>query len=417
MINQYNMKKYIKIFLLILIISACLIIKPVFSDSNLTQTNAEIKLLNNELKDKKKQLEDIKKQQEEYSELIRKQQESKVSLENQLNILENKILKSELDIKETEIAIDQINLEIRKINLDVSATDKKIETEKEHLANLLKLAYKQDQVSTLEALLLNSSLADFLSQAKYLEDTNEEIGNSLDNLKRDKKNLEYNQNLKLEISKELLAKKDDLKKKKDALEYEKGNKENILVQTASREKEFQSLLARAKAEQASATNEILSLERTVRAKLESLENGEKNKLELDSDFAWPVTKNYITATFHDPDYPFRNIIGEHSGVDIRAGQGSTLKSTASGYVAKVKYDGSGRYAYIMIIHGDGFSSVYGHVSRVSVNEDDYVLQGQVIGATGGMPGTPGSGYFSTGPHLHFEIRKDGIPVDPLNYLP
>jgi murein DD-endopeptidase MepM/ murein hydrolase activator NlpD len=411
------MKKHIKIFSLILIISTCFVINPVFSNSNLAQTNAEIKVLNNELKDKKKEIEEIKKQQEEYSKLIKKQQESKVTLKSQLSILENRILKSGLDIKETEIAIEQINLEVRKLNLDIAATDKKIESGKKHLANLLKLVYKQDQVSTLEALLLNSSLADFLNQAKYLEDTNEEIANSLDGLKRDKKNLEHNQELKLEISKELLAKKNDLKKKKDALEYEKNNKENILAQTASKEKEFQSFLSKAKAEQTSATNEILSLERTVREKISLLENSEINKLKLDSDFAWPVTKNYITATFHDPTYPFRKIIGEHSGIDIRAAQGSALRTTAFGYVAKVKYDGSGRYAYIMIIHGDGFSSVYGHISKVSVKEDEYVLQGQVIGATGGMPGTPGSGYFSTGPHLHFEIRKDGIPVNPLNYLP
>lgn len=406
-----------KIKILILVFLAFLIFSStaVFSYSSNEPANAEIKILNSQLKEKKKELDKIKEQQAEYSEIIKKHQASKTTLESQLVILESRIAKAGLDISETELAIDEMNLQIRKLNLDIAATDKAIEDEKSHLTSLLKLVYKQNQASTLEILLLNSSLADFLNQVKYLEDTNEEISSSLNKLAKQKNNLEQDQESKVQKNKELVKLKKDLLHKRDALSYEKDNKESILVQTSSREKEFQSLLDQAKSEQTQATYEILSLENSVRQKLNALDSSKLEK--LDSDFVWPVTKNYITATFHDPDYPYRNIIGEHSAIDIRAAQGTTLRATASGYVAKVKYDGSRSYAYIMIIHGDGYSSVYGHVSRVSVAEDDYVLQGQVIGASGGMPGTPGAGYFTTGPHLHFEIRKDGIPVNPLDYLP
>ncbi|MCF7820646.1 MAG: peptidoglycan DD-metalloendopeptidase family protein [Candidatus Pacebacteria bacterium] len=409
------MIRKIKFLIILLIAFLTLSSVPVFGIIDSGTANAEIKILNSQLKEKKKALDEIKTKQEEYSQIIKQHQESKATLESQLAILENRILKSELDIQETELLIDEMNLQIRKLNLDIAATDKTIEGEKLHLSELLKLVYKQNQASTLEILLLNSSLADFLNQVKYLEDTNEEIASSLDELRKYKDNLEKDQQAKVEKNQELLALKEDLIKKKDALEYEKDNKENILVQTASREKEFQSLLEQAKAEQAQASSEIVSLENTVRRKLSALDSSKLEK--LDSEFAWPVPKNYITSTFHDPDYPYRKIIGEHPAVDIRAAHGTTLRAAASGYVAKVKFDGSRSYGYIMIIHGDGYSTVYGHVSRVTVAEDDYVLQGQVIGASGGMPGTPGAGYFTTGPHLHFEIRKDGIPVNPLNYLP
>ena len=69
----------------------------------------------------------------------------------------------------------------------------------------------------------------------------------------------------------------------------------------------------------------------------------------------------------------------------------------------------------MIIPSGGVATLYAHLSRIDVKPDQFVSRGQTIGATGGMPGTKGAG-LSTGPHLHFETRKDGVPVDPMRYL-
>lgn len=416
MIRDNRQKKIIFFLISIIIISSLFLIRSNLAIGQYDPgIDEEVKLLNEQIQSQKKQLENIQKKQEEYSKLMKIKSQEKDSLQNQLEMLDNNLRKSELDIEEATLEISKNNLEIKKIEIDIENKNEQIEKEKNHISTLLKLLYKQNQTSPLEIILLNSSLADFINQVTYIENTNKELNDSLTSLKVNKEEMDEQKKILDEKMVKLAELKSELENKKNILEGEVVNKEFILAETKESEKEYKKLLETAKKENDRAMAEISSLERTVREKLAKKSN---NKLEESlSGFVWPVTKSTITALFHDPSYPFRRSIGEHSGVDIRASQGSTLKAAASGYVARAKFDGSTAYAYIMIVHADGFSTVYGHVSGVSVSEDEYVTQGQVIGRTGGAPRTAGAGSFSTGPHLHFEVRKDGIPVNPLNYLP
>ncbi len=379
------------------------------------EIDAEIKALNDKIQIQKKQMDSLAEKQKAYQAAIEQKRQDKNNLVNQLSILENRTAKTKLDVDSTNINIDKTNLEIKKIQLDMQNVDSEIEVEKEHIGNLIRLVYRQDQVSTIEMLLLNNSLSEFLNQAKYLENTNDKIRESLELLQNKKSQLEKSQANLDEKNKELITLKGELEKKIDSLEYEQESKEIILEETKSSEAEYQRLIAQARKEQLQAEAEVYSLEKLVRQKMSKKD---KDKLESgSSDIAWPVAGRTITTGFHDADYPYRKIIGEHPAVDIRAAQGSTLRAAGDGYVARVKFDGTTAYAYIMIIHNNGLSTVYGHVSGVSVAVDQYVHQGDVIGKTGGAPRGTGSGPFTTGPHLHFEVRKDGIPVNPLNYLP
>lgn len=375
----------------------------------------EIEALNIKIQNQKKQIDALQAKQKEYQAQIIAKQNDQASLSNQLAVIENRLGKAQLDIEETTLEIDKTGLEIKKIEIDTENLNKKIEDQKLHISNLLRLVYKQEQTTALEALLLNDSLSDFLNQVKYLEDANTEIGASVNDLKRQKEQLDKNKEILEGKNGDLAALKIKLEEKKNGLLFDQESKTSILEETKSSEKAFQSLLAKARAEQQQAQIDIANAENAIRQKMSQKD---KDRLEDgDSVIAWPVSKNYITTGFHDPDYPFRKIIGEHPAIDIRAPQGSTLRAAADGYVAKVKFDGSKNYAYIMIIHGNNLSTVYGHVSAVSVSVDQYVVKGQVIGKTGATPGTAGAGPFTTGPHLHFEVRKNGIPVNPLNYMP
>jgi len=407
--NQWLIQPYLTGFIILL-----LILMPIFSYAqNADPINTEIKELNKKIEKSKNKIKDIQAKQQQYSQNISQKQKEKASLNNQLSILDNRLAKTKLDIETVETEINQTNLEIKKVNIEIDDQNEKIKEEKEHISNILKFLYKQNQGSTLEILLLNDSLTDFINQVKYLEDLNGEVVNSLDVLKKYKKELE-NKKSDLDVkNKEIKNLKQELEEKIVSLDEEQNNKLFILEEVKGSEREYQRLLSRAKQEQEEASAEILNSERAVRAKIAQLS---KDELKFnDKGLIWPVPKNVITAYFHDPDYPFRYIF-EHPAIDIRAGQGTNLKAAASGYVARAKDAGKG-YSYIRIIHGNDLSTVYGHVSKIFVKENEYVVQGQSIGQTGGMPGTSGAGRLTTGPHLHFEVRLNGIPVNTLEYLP
>jgi murein DD-endopeptidase MepM/ murein hydrolase activator NlpD len=132
-------------------------------------------------------------------------------------------------------------------------------------------------------------------------------------------------------------------------------------------------------------------------------------------FAWPVIGR-VSAGFHDA--PYKEHFGvPHLGMDIVVAQGTQVRSAADGVVFLVRDGGETGYTYVLIGHRDGYATLYGHLSAVSVNAGDDVEQGQIIGLSGATPGTPGAGPMTTGPHLHFEVIQGGVNVNPRNVLP
>lgn len=133
-------------------------------------------------------------------------------------------------------------------------------------------------------------------------------------------------------------------------------------------------------------------------------------------FAWPVApKKGISAYFHDASY--KDVFHvTHEAIDIPAPQGTEVLAPALGYVYKITDNGMG-YSSIILAHRDNFMTVYGHVSKFLVKEGQLVATGTPIALSGGTPGTVGAGWMTTGPHLHFEVIKNGKHIDPLQFLP
>ncbi len=372
-----------------------------------------IEELNNKIQQEKQKLEETQKKIEEYQQQIAVKQAEVNSLKKQLNVLDDKISQAELDLKANELNLNTISLEIQSITLEIKNKDAQINVTKDKIAEVLRQLYLADQKNLLEILLLHERLGDFFDQLNYLQELQNTLQSNVDYLQKLKVELE-NQQQNLSNKKiKLLDIKKSLEISQSLLTATKEEKTYLIQQTKQSENRYQLLLAQAISEQESANLDIQRMESELRQKIAN----EKEYTQLsDANFIWPINPALgITAYFHDPDYPFRKYF-EHPAIDIRAKQGTPIKAAASGYVGRAKDAGYG-YSYIMLIHGNNFSTVYGHVSKINVSEGDFVTKGQIIGLSGGLPGTPGAGRLTTGAHLHFELRYNGLPIDPLEYLP
>ena len=125
-------------------------------------------------------------------------------------------------------------------------------------------------------------------------------------------------------------------------------------------------------------------------------------------FVWPCS-GPITSYYGWRVHPIFGTRKYHSGMDIAVDTGTPIHAAAAGVIVYSGWMGGYGYA-IMIDHGGGLVTIYGHNSSLAVGEGQRVSQGQVVAYAGS------TGY-STGPHCHFEVRLHGEVTEPLNYLP
>lgn len=190
-------------------------------------------------------------------------------------------------------------------------------------------------------------------------------------------------------------------------EEERKRKEEEARKAAEAERKRKEEEARKAAEAAEAARK--AAEEAQRAKEEAAREAAQNRDPLDAGFIWPIEKYYcFTGYFGYRTHPITKQWTLHSGVDLAASTGTKIYATQSGTVSLADWNGA--YGLCVIIdHGNGLQSLYGHCSKLLVSKGQHVTQGQTIalvGATGG----------ATGSHLHFEVRLYGTPVDPLPYL-
>jgi murein DD-endopeptidase MepM/ murein hydrolase activator NlpD len=376
----------------------------------------EISQLNTKISEKKNKVKQLEKSIAEYKEKISQKRLEAVSLSNQMAILDNRAAQVELDIEATEEKIDTLDLEIEAFTLIIDAKEVSLARQKELIGELLRTIHYNDEKKYIEVAAAYDNFSEFYNQVQYVNTVEKNLGASVRGLRITKEELDEKKEATTDRKDSYEVLQDELAEKRKNLDEQLFAKEDLLAQTHSSELTFKTLLGSLKNQYQQIENEITGIEREIRRKLEAEDKLKGFELDGETILSWPTQSRYITSRFHDPDYPYRHIF-EHNAIDIRAAQGTPLKAVASGYVARARHcRASTCYSYVMLVHSGGISTVYGHTSNILVVEDQFVTRGDVIGYSGGTPGTIGAGPFVTGPHLHFEVRKNGIPVNPLGYL-
>ena len=179
---------------------------------------------------------------------------------------------------------------------------------------------------------------------------------------------------------------------------EKAKKKNVVYKALKqRRKEYEAYVA--ELEKSSKELEVLILKK-VAARTGA-------KVYGSGALAWPL-RGRITSRFGYRRHPIYGGRSHHTGLDIAAKYGTPIKAADAGEVIfSGWWDGYGKA--VVIDHGKKTTTVYGHMSRIYKSVGAIVAKGQVLGLVGS------TGY-STGPHLHFEVRKNGKPKNPMNYL-
>jgi murein DD-endopeptidase MepM/ murein hydrolase activator NlpD len=372
-------------------------------------TGQEIRDINDEISVRQLKIDQLNSQIETYQTKIDQAEAKQASLAGEIELLDNRAAQNQLEIEAAGEEIKKIDAEMRVTDKSIAEAQAALEREREMIASVLRAIHSADHSSLVDWLFSSASFSDLFGRVEKLETLHKSLNTALTTAKETRNSLQTYKDQQESRLVSLADLQTELEKKTALLNDQKEAKGILIAQTARSEAEFQELLEDLQAEQQYINRQIAGLQSDIEQRLR-----EGDVAGDTSALSWPVYPSQgLSATFHDPTYPYRHLF-EHPGVDIPIPVGTPVESVAPGYVAWVR-QGTMYGNYVLIIHANGIATLYAHLSRILVETDEFVSRGETIGLSGGRPGTPGAG-LSTGPHLHFEVRKDGIPTDPLNYL-
>lgn len=402
------------------------------------------------------EIDSLKQQRESLDKKLEVQQSEIRGINNQLNqvvseikALDYQISKSQQELDTLTYQIGELEVSIQKNEENLQKAKDKLKEKEDELNTRLREQYKSGDVIFLEVFMGSSSIVEMLTkmdivesvvtqdkelldftnkQIKYIEETEEklrlqreEYQQKLDSEKAKKIELESANNRKLQYMSTLendrqvaenqydnfvnLTTSLDQKIVQLEIELEEQRKAAEEARRRAEEEARRQAEARRQEQQRQA-----ALKSQVPSSYPSSSNGSSSsQVRGSGELIWPVPgSSRISSYYGYRVHPIFNTQKFHAGIDIPAPQGSPIVASDSGIVIYSGWQG-GYGNVVMISHGNDVVTVYAHNSANVVSVGDYVDAGQTISLCGS------TGY-STGPHLHFEVRKNGSTTDPMNWL-
>ncbi|NLC77687.1 MAG: peptidoglycan DD-metalloendopeptidase family protein [Clostridia bacterium] len=380
------MKKGLALFLVLVFMS--LVLVPVVYGSD-----------EEELEGLRNQQQQVDRQIQEYREEIQTKNRELKTLSQQMEELDRNIAAVEKDLAHLQEQLTAAIARVEQVQQELNEAEAALQERTDIFRKRVVEIYHQGEVSYLEVLMESTSMTDFLVRKELLQKIAEHDLRLLDEIEAEKAVIE-DKKAQLEQERDRIRSvKEETETKKNRLAQQQEEKSR-LANALKTEKEA---IERALKEEEEASRRLAAQIRAIQARMSG------NRQFAGGKLAWP-TPGYsrITDDYGMRLHPILKQNRMHTGIDIAAPMGAKVVAGDNGEVILAQPFGA--YGNTVIIdHGSDISTMYAHLSSISVKVGDEVLRGDQIGKVG-------STGLSTGPHLHFEVRENGEPVNPWPYL-
>ena len=335
------------------------------------------------------------------------------SVSEQLRQIEEQLRQATAElgtIKEQRVAVENdITLNERQL----AEAQKRLEGRESVFYKRVRDIYINGRLSYLDVVIGSKDFSDFANRLEVLKRIIDSDITLINEIKKERSEIEAHKQ-KLEADRAKLVELEKAALAKQAVIEQKKAERNVVLQKAQNDRAtaMQAIEElNASSAQVSAMLKERQAARAAAAAAAAQSSGGQgasdNWVQGTGQLGWPVSGE-ITSPYGYRVHPIWGTTIYHSGIDIGVDEGTPVHAADGGVVVWSGWMGGYGYA-VVIDHGNGLSTLYGHNSELAVDEGQSVAKGQVIS----YAGSTGN---STGPHVHFEVRANGDPVDPMGYL-